>query len=122
MNGYPVWYLIFYPGVFLIIVLGGLVVMAVVGTAALLWYDAKETRRAVRMAEAKVVSPELILRSDIDAETVPESLDGYEHPPQAWRRCCYLDSHGAVTMHLMPSKLRGFDAVRPNGARRHLRP
>ena len=66
MNAYPVWYLIFYPGVFLMIVLGGLVVMVVVGTAALLWYDAMERRRAVRMAEAKVVSSELILRADIE--------------------------------------------------------
>ena len=48
------------------IVLGGLVVMVVVGAAALLWYDAMERRRAVRMAEAKVVSSELILRSDIE--------------------------------------------------------
>ena len=37
-------------------VLSGLVVMMVVGVAALQWYRAMERRRAVRMAEAKVGS------------------------------------------------------------------
>ena len=66
------------------IVPGGLVGMVVVGTAALLCYDAMERRRAVRMAEAKVVSPELILRSNIETlrrARLPSC--GRGHPAQA---------------------------------------
>lgn len=71
------------------IVLGGLVVMVVVGTAALLWYDAMERRRAVRMAEAEVVSSELIPEGrhrDAAAGATPSCGRGHPAQAQADRR------------------------------------